>query len=190
MHTGWAALVAVAGEPDRLVVLLRRRIELLPPDNSVPRFVYHEAAKLPASEAAELIQRAEAASQKTTLAAVTDALSHLDSLGLSVKTAGIASGSRPVPRDLASVLRSHPMIHTAEGVLFQVTLASACKSCGLAVVPAREREVWLNAATAWGLKEAALRAKVDGLRKSAGAPWTTDQKTATAFALLALRFQA
>jgi hypothetical protein len=190
LHTGWAALVAVTGEPDRLEVLLRRRIQLLPPDNSVPRFVYHEASKLLASEAVQLIRRAAAASQETTMAAVTDALNHLRSMDLSVKTAGIASGSRAIPKDLPTVLGSHPMIHTAEGVLFQMAVASACKGCGLAVISAREREVWLNAATAWGLKEAGLRAKVDGLRKSVGAPWTTDQKTATAFALLALRPQA
>ena len=180
-------MVAVTGKPDRLEVLLRRRLELLPPDNSVPRFVYHEASRMPASETVQLIRRAEAASRETTLAAVTDALNHLGSMDLSVRTAGIASGSRPISTDLPTVLGSHPMIHTAEGVLFQVAVVSACEGCGLAVISAREREVWLQAATAWGLKEAALRAKVDGLRKSVGAPWTTDQKTATAFALLALR---
>ena len=79
------------------------------------------------------------------------------------------------------------MIHTAEGALFQQAVASACKGCGLDVDSVREREVWLNAATRWGVKEAGLRKQVDGLRKSLGAPWGTDQKTATAFALLALR---
>jgi len=85
------------------------------------------------------------------------------------------------------VLRSHPMIHAAEGSLFQRALASACQGCGLTVISVREREVWLNAASAWSLKEAELHEQVDGLRKSVGAPWGTDQKTATAFALLALR---
>jgi hypothetical protein len=79
------------------------------------------------------------------------------------------------------------MIHTAEACLFQQAVASACKGCGLAVISLREREVWLNAAATWGLKEAGLRQQVDGLRRSVGAPWATDQKTATAFALLALR---
>lgn len=187
LHTGWAALVAVTGEPGRLEVSLRRRIELLPPGDSVPRFVYHEASKLPASQAAELVQRAEAASQETARIAVKDVLAHLRSLDLAVTAAGIPSGSRPVPSDLSAVLRSHPMFHTAEGALFRQAVASACKGCGLAVISVREREVWLNAASTWGLKEARLRQQVDGLRKSVGAPWGTDQKTATAFALLALR---
>jgi hypothetical protein len=186
LHTGWAVLVAVAGEPGGLELLLRRRIELLPPGDSVPRFVYHEASKLPASQAAELIRRAEAASREAARIAVRDALNHLRSLDLVVTAAGTPSGSRPVPRDLSTVLRSHPMIHTAEGALFQQAVVSACKGCGLEVTSVREREVWFNAATKWGLKEAGLRKQVDSLRKSVGAPWGTDQKIATAFALLAL----
>ncbi|HEY6369282.1 MAG TPA: hypothetical protein VIX37_01775, partial [Candidatus Sulfotelmatobacter sp.] len=67
-------------------------------------------------------------------------------------------------------------------------IASACQNSGLAVISAREREVWLNAADAWGVQEAGLRKAIDGLRQSVGAPWGTDQKTASAFALLALRW--
>jgi hypothetical protein len=187
LHTGWATLVAVSGEPDRLEVLLRRRIELLPPGDVIPRFVYHAAAELRAPQAAELIQRAEAASQEAARAAVKDVLDHLRSLDCTVKAAGIASGSKPLPKDLFAVLHAHPMIHTAEGVLFQQAVAWACRRCGLDVVSAREREVWHAAATLWGVKEAGFRKQVDGLRKSVGAPWGTDQKTAAAFALLALQ---
>jgi hypothetical protein len=50
LHTGWAMLVAVAGDPGGIEVLLRRRIDLLPPDNSIPRFVYHQAAEMPAGQ--------------------------------------------------------------------------------------------------------------------------------------------
>jgi hypothetical protein len=187
LHTGWAALVAIAGVPGKFQVLLRRRVELLPRGDSVPRFVYHKAAELPLSQAAELVRRAEAASEESARTAVTEVLDHLRSLSVVVKAGGIACGSRPVPRELLAVLRSHPMIHTAEGALFQRAVTSACQSLGLAVISVREREVWLNAASSWNLKEQELRQQVDGLRKSVGAPWGTDQKTATAFALLALR---
>lgn len=187
LHTGWAALVAVAGAPGRFEVLLRRRVELLPPGNSVPRFVYHKAAELPASQAAELVLRVQTASRETAHVAVKEVLDHLRSLDFVVKAAGIPCGSRPVPEDLAAVLRSHPMIHTAEGALFQQAIVSACEGYGLAAISVREREVWLNAATTWRLKEAELRNQVDAMRKSVGAPWGADQKTATAFALLALR---
>lgn len=191
LHTGWASLVAMAAVtgkfPDRFDVVDRRRIELLPPDESVPRFVYHKAAELSAQPAAELIRRAEEAAQEAARVALRDILDHFRSLTLSVGAAGIACGSKPVPDDLSAVLRSHPMIHTAEAALFRRVLTSACESCGLDVISVRERDVWLKAAGAWRLKEAGLRKQVDGLRKSAGAPWGADQKTAAAFALLALR---
>jgi hypothetical protein len=187
LHTGWAALVAVTGEAGKIEVLLRRRIELLPPGDSIPRFVYHVASELPASQAAEFVRRAEVASQDTTQTAVRDVVEYLTSLDHAVKAAGFSSSSKPVPRDLSAILRSHPVIHTAEGALFQQAVADACRSCGLAVISLRERDVWLNAATVWGLNEAGLRKQVDTLRKSVGAPWGADQKTATAFAMLALR---
>jgi hypothetical protein len=187
LHTGSASVVAAAGEPLTLKVLLRRRIELLPPGDSVPRFVYHKAAELPVSQAAELIERAEAASRQAARIAVKDVLDHLRSLDYAVKAAGIPASSRPVPKDLSAVLRCHPFLHNAEGVLFHQAVASACQGCRLAVISVRERGVWLSAAAAWGLKEAGLRQQVEGLRKSVGAPWGADQKKATAMALLALR---
>jgi hypothetical protein len=187
LHTGWAVLVAVAGEVGRFEVRLRCRIELLPSGDSVSRFVYHEAAKLPESQTSEFVQRAEAASQETARVAVKSVLEHLRSVDLAVKAAGIPSGSKPIPKDLSAVLRSHPLIHSAEGALFRQAIASACVGCGLAVISVREREVWLNAATTWGLKETELRKQVDGLRKSVGAPWGMDQKIASAVAIFALR---
>jgi hypothetical protein len=187
LHTGWAALVAIAGVPGKFQVFLRRRVELLPRGDSVPRFVYHKAAELPPSEAAELVSRAEAASEESARTAVKEVLDHLGSLAVTVKAGGIPCSSRSVPTDLSAVLRSHPMIHTAEGVLYQRAVTSACQVCGLAVFSVREREVWRDAARSWSLKEEEMRQQVDGLRKSVGAPWATDQKTAMAFALLALR---
>jgi hypothetical protein len=187
LHTGWAALVAVTGVPGKFKVLLRRRVELLPPGNSVPRFVYHKAAELPPTQAAELVHRVDAASQEVARIVVKDILDHLHSLDIVVKAAGIPSASKLVPEDLAAVLRSHPLIHTAEAALFRRALTSACKDRGVTVISVGEREVWLSAADAWELKEAELRKQVDGLRKSVGAPWGTDQKTATAMALFALQ---
>jgi hypothetical protein len=186
LHTGWAAAVAVTGGPGKFEVLLRRRIELLPTDGSVPRFVYHQAAEVSLHKAEELVQRAEAAAQQTAHAAVQDVLEHLRELGVAVKAAGIPCGSKPLPKQLADVLRSHPMIHTAEGSLFQTAVVSACEACGLTVRSLREREVWPKAADVLGLREPALRRQVDALRESVGAPWGADQKAATAFALLAM----
>ncbi len=187
LHTGWAAVVAIAGVSGRFEVLLRRRIELLPPGDFGLRFVYHKAAELAPPQAADLVRRVEAAAQETARVALKDVLDHLRSLGAAAKSAGIPCGSKEIPNDLAVVLRSHPMIHTAEAALFRQAINSACQDCGLVLLSVREREVWLKAANTWGLKEAGLRKQVDGLRKSVGSPWGSDQKTAAAFAVLALR---
>jgi len=167
-------------------VLFRGRIELLPPDESVPRFVYHEAAEMPLARATALVKRAREASQKVARLALTDTLRDLESRGAKAAVCGVLAGSTPVPDDLFRILRSHPLIHAAEGALFLQAIVSACESCGLTVTAVREREVWARAAAAWGLIEPELRKEMDALRKAVGAPWSADHKTAAAVALLAL----
>jgi hypothetical protein len=190
LHTGWAMLVAVAGRPGEIQVLFRGRLELLPPDESVPRFVYHEAAELPLAQAAALVKRVREASQKAARLALKAALRDLDSRGAKPDVCGVLSGSTSVPDDLSRILRSHPLIHAAEGALFQQAIVSACESCGLTVTAARERTVWSRAAASWGLAEPGLRKEIDALRKSVGAPWSADLKAAAAIALFALKIPA
>src|SRR5437867_3964582 len=127
LHTGWAMLVALTGTSAKFYVLLRRRIELLPPGDAIPRFMYHHAAEISLTEATKLIQQAEVAAGEAARLAVSEALEHLCELKFAAIAAGIASASKPVPTDLAVVLRSHPMIHTAEAALFQRALALACE---------------------------------------------------------------
>ena len=187
LHTGWAMLVALAGQPGGIQVLFRGRIELLPLDESVPRFVYHEAAELSLASATALVNRAREASQKAARLAIKDVLRELDSRGAKAAVCGVLSSSTLVPDDLSRILRSHPLIHAAEGALFQQAIVSVCESCGLAVTAAREREVWSRAAAAWGLPEPRLRKEIDALRTTVGAPWSADHKTAAAIALLAVK---
>ncbi len=180
-------LVALAGRPGEIQVLFRGRIELLPLDGSVPRFVYHEAAELSPPLATALVNRAREASQKAARFSIKDVLTELDSRGAKAAVGGVLSGSTSVPDDLSRILRSHSLIHAAEGALFQQAIVSACESCGLAVTAVRQREVWPRAASAWGLGESVLRKEVDAVRTSVGAPWSVDHKAATAIALLALK---
>ena len=190
LHTGWAALVAVAGDPDRIQVLLRRRIELLPPNSSISRFVYHAASEMPLAQATELVERGTQAAQEAACLAVTDAVEELSSRGIRIDVCGVLSGSTVVPNDLAAILRSHPLIHSAEGLLFQNAIVSACEGRGLTVVLMREREVWVRAAAAWDITEPGLQKNVAALRKTLGPPWSADYKVATAIALLALKSRA
>jgi hypothetical protein len=187
IHTGWAAFVAVTREPDRLDVLLHGRAELLPGDDSIPRFVYHEAATLDAAGASDVVRRAERASQKLAEAAVRNMLADLRSGGVAPGACGVITGSTKLKpeTDLATILRAHPLIHAAEGALFQNAIVNACGQCGLVVTTVRERDVWNAAAKACDCDVLALRKQIDGLRKIVAAPWTTDEKIAAAAALAA-----
>src|SRR5690242_1872494 len=115
LHTGWAALVAVTGGFEQTKILLRRRLELLPADGSIPRFVYHSAAEMTAAESAALVKRAAAAAHKTAAAALKEAVEELRRMGVAVHGAGIPTGSTTVPGELDRILKSHPLIHAAEG---------------------------------------------------------------------------
>jgi hypothetical protein len=187
MHTGWAALVVAAGRPGKVAVLLRRRFELLPADGSIPRFAYHEAAELPAADASRLVRHAAAGARRAACFSLRAILEQLRGMNVAVKAAGIPTGSTVVPADLSRILGAHPLIHAAEGEMFSKAVAAACRECGLLVVTARERDLWSRAAEIFGLEAAAFRQSLDDLRPSVGPPWSADQKTATAAALLALR---
>jgi hypothetical protein len=187
LHTGWAVLVAVAGDPDEIQVLHRQRVELMPHDSPIPRFVYHAASEIPMNRATLFVERGRKASVEAASLAVKGVLEELNSRGIGIDVCGVLSGSTIVPDDLGAILRSHPMIHSAEGALFQNAIVAACEERGLRVVMSRERQIWIGAAAAWNITESDLRKNVDGLRKSLGPPWSADHKSATAIALLALR---
>jgi hypothetical protein len=187
LHTGWAAMVVVTGGRGNINLLLRSRLELLPGDGSIARFVYHQAAEMGPAEAADLVKTATLAAEKAARRGLGEALRGLNPAEVEIEAAGVLAGSMAVPEDLGAILRSHALIHAAEGRLFQQAIFAACAGCGVEAITIREREVWEKSAAALGLDEARLRERVDALGKSAGPPWGADQKAATAAGLLALR---
>ena len=178
--------MAAAGHPGAFDILLRRRVELLPADGSIQRFVYHQAAELATGPAQEAVDAARAAARRCSDAAVQDLVSILEQRSISVRTCGIPTSSTIVPEDLSKILASHTLIHAAEGALFQNALAAACDRAGIQVVSARERDLWSSAASAYSIDPIELRKQIDGLRQTIGPPWGVDQKIATAAALMAL----
>jgi len=181
VHTGWAACVVLDGAPGHLEVLLRRRLELLPADGSVPRFVYHQAAETSPAEAVALVKSARTSANQCARLAVKEILRS----NAAIRAAGVAIGSVAVPQDLGGILASHPLIHSAEGALYQQALTDACARAGLAVTTVREKRVWQDAAAACGLDADSLETQIAALRKHAGPPWGGDQRIAAAAALLA-----
>jgi hypothetical protein len=170
-------LVAVAAEGQEIRVLRRCRLELLPQD--MGRFAYHEAAELPLPEAERLIERVRQAAYETALAAVGQAIGKLR-----VIRACIPASAAPVTAELSAVLRSHPRIHAAEGALYGGAINAACEHIGIPLITVREREVWSRASACAEMTEGELKARIAGLGKVLGPPWTADHKLATAAAII------
>jgi hypothetical protein len=183
LHTGWAASVVVIRDGAKIEAIFRRRLELLPPDNAIPRFVYHRAAELDLDEAAALLASAETAIHEATQRAIGEMLG---SIKLKIRAAGIPENSKALPNELFKILASHAMIHSAEGRLFQKAVTEGCRANGIAALCIRPREVWPQAAALCRIDETRLRSIVEAIGKTIGPPWTADQKLATAAGLVAL----
>jgi hypothetical protein len=174
-HSGWAALVAVAGTVDAPRVIERRRIAIADAELAGSKQPYHAAAGLPLPQAEALVRSAVASSRALAVEAILAARKRLESTGHEVAGSGVVLGSgKPLPA-LEKILASHALIHTAEGELFRDVLVWAAKNCGLPVAGVRQKD----------LDASALR-RLDSLGKRIGPPWTQDQKYATVAAFRVL----
>jgi len=185
-HSGWTAAVAVGGSADSPVILDRRRIETCDAAIRGSRQPFHAAEPLGFEKAEALIRRCRESSTLLATRAVTAMVAQLTHNGHAVVGAGIlfASG-RPLPL-LAAILRSHALIHTAEGEFFREVLVQASEHCSLPVTKIKEREIWERGTTVLRRLPADLQRLIDGLGKSLGPPWRQDEKLASMAAWIAL----
>ena len=174
-HSGWAAMVAVAGTIDAPRVLERRRIVIAEPDMPGSKQPYHAASELPFPEAEALVRKAIESSRALALEAMSASVKALRSRGHEVAGCGVLLGSGKALPPLEGILSSHTLIHTAEGEMFRNVLVWAAEEHHLPVTGVREKEV-----------DATLLKRIESLGKLIGPPWTQDQKYATVAALTAL----
>jgi hypothetical protein len=174
-HSGWAAMVAVAGTIDAPLVLDRQRIVIAEPDMPGSKQPYHAASELPFPEAEALVRKAIESSRALALEAMSASVKALRSRGHEVAGCGVLLGSGKALPPLEGILASHALIHTAEGEMFRNVLVWAAEEHHLPVTGVREKEV-----------DATLLKRIESLGKLIGPPWTQDQKYATVAALTAL----
>ncbi len=166
-HSGWAALVAVAGSIDAPQVLDRRRIIIADPDIAGSKQPYHAATGLAFDEAEALVTAAIESSRTWAIEALSAAVKNLWSRGHEVVgCAVLIRTGKPLP-DLAKILTSHALIHTAEGQMFRDVLLWAAKECRLPAIAVPE-----------GSLDESMLDRVGSLGKLIGPPWTQDQKFA------------
>jgi hypothetical protein len=186
VHSGWAALIAVAGPLTAPVVLERRRIELV--DRTIPGGAqpFHAARLLPLDEARELTSRSLEGATRLAGAALAAAAGVLRRQGSELLAFGlIQSSARPLP-PLGAVLASHALVHTAEGELFRDALAAAAANLGLPVLRVKERDLLDRCATRLCIAAGDAERRLADLGRTLGPPWRQDEKLATLAAWLAL----
>jgi hypothetical protein len=180
-HSGWAVAVAVSAEP---LVRDRRRIELCDP--ALPRQAFHAASGLPIEHAREVIIQVERSATAASERELRYLAHELTVQGHQVRAVAISVPTTSVPRDLSAVLRSHPLLHAAEGELYSEALADAAQAVGLPIVRFTTKNLVGDAAAALNRSPATMVDMVVRLGHGLGAPWAKDQKEAAMAALLAL----
>lgn len=183
-HSGWGAVVAVTGDREAVRILDRRRIPVIDPATAGATQPYHFAKNLPPEEAQAHLERCAKMSHHLAATGLQELIESLRASGHRVIGCGVllASG-RPLP-ELAKILASHPLIHTAEGEFFRNSFVSACAKIGIPVQKFRERELFDCASAELRLSLARLKSNLTSLGRELGPPWTQDQKSATLAAWL------
>lgn len=181
-HYARAELVTLAVENAAPVFLDRRRVALIDP--GLPGAPYHhEALELDLGAATELVDRVRRSVAGHARAALSNLLAMHRARVLILPT----SPYPRLPDSLEEVLRSRPLTHAADGMLYRESLAAAAAELGLEVrrFPRKNDPVAL-AADALGVDVADVAALVARFGREAGTPWRADHKRAAAAALYVL----
>jgi hypothetical protein len=186
VHSGWTSLVAVAIENGQPIVLARLRPHLVETFSYTFRQPYHTAAKMSFEEAATFLVRQQAEARRLAAAALSSAQTDVAQQGYKVTCAALLTASgRPLP-ELARIITSHSLIHSADGEFFREAVLHGGAQCKLSVTTIKARELLAAASSKLHRKPAALLKFLTALGKPLGGPWTQDEKFATLAAWLTL----
>ena len=184
VHSGWTALVAVSFEEGVPTVLSRQRLQLVETFSFKFRQPFHTAEKMRFKDASKFISGVRTAAEHIAYRSLHAIQLDLKKLGYQLDRVAVllASGKR-LP-ELEKILRSHALIHTADGELFREVLRRASTRCGLQITCIKERALLEQCTEAFSLKVPELLRRVTELGRSFGSPWSQDEKFATLAAWL------
>ena len=186
VHSGWTALIALALDKGKPLIVARERAHLIETFTYEFRQPYHTAENMPAEKAAAFISRMRTEARRFSVRAIRRLQSDLRAQGFHLTRCGLllASG-RPLPA-LPQILASHSLIHTADGEHFREALLHASARCGLKSITIKERDLLASASKALRLKPNDLTRRIADLGRPLGPPWSQDEKLASLVAWLAL----
>jgi hypothetical protein len=185
VHSGWAALVVVGKHNGHLVIVERRRIELV--ENEWQKQPYHAAENLKRNAARDLVKRGITVARRNALREIRATVNRERQRENEV-TACAVLVTDPMPAwSTEEILAVHFRMHKAEGALFRDALIRAAEACRLAVVAIPEKQLAEQAVKVLKTRANDLSDTIGTLGKSVGPPWGKDQKEATVAALVALQ---
>jgi hypothetical protein len=185
-HSGWTALVALSVSKGAPSVLARQRLHLVNTFSYKFRQPFHTGERMPLDEARAFISRVETEARSLAYRAIRELQQALQAQGYRLTRCGLVLASgRPLP-ELAHILASHALIHTADGELFRGALLHASARCGLMSKTAKERELLNEASQTLRRKPNDLTRRIAELGRPLGAPWSQDEKLSALIAWLAL----
>lgn len=185
-HSGWAALVAIAGPLDSPLVIERRIIQLCNSKTRGSKQPYHTAEPLPFKQAEQFVTHCIDETRNLAHEGLRVVIQDLQKSGHRIAACAILLGSGRALPTLDRILASHALIHAAEGQMFRNALVHAAQQCNLSVTGIKERELYSQAATLLGRSAEQLSAYLAQQGRSLGPPWREDQKVAMLAAWLAL----
>jgi hypothetical protein len=185
-HSGWAAAVALIGPSSSPQVIDRRRISLIEPGSPGGVQPYHVARTMDLTKAEEFIAVVIAAVDRSALLAVRAFAEAISSKRNPIARCGVVLASGRQLPSLEATLRSHAMVHSAEGELYRAAIARAAKNLTWRCVRVPERDLYEVAAKHLRIPEPKLKIRVTEMGKSLGSPWSADEKCATLVAWLSL----
>jgi len=186
VHSGWGAVVAVAGPSASPAILERLKITIIDPKFPGAMQPYHYAASRELAAAEKHIARSAADCNRLAVRALTELCAQLRDRGFAVTGAAILlSSAKPLPA-LDKILAAHPMIHTAEGEFFRQAFRHAFESLSIPVTGIRERDVEAHAQKTFGRAATEVQKWLNDAGRALGPPWTTDQKAAALAAAIVL----
>ena len=184
-HTGWAHLICVSAADGVPSVIERRRVALI--ERGLPTQPYDPGSTaMREDEAHALIARV-----RRSIATHTEGVLHrvVTELASTCTVVALAIRKPPFPRlpkSVAAVRASYPLLCAADGMLYQLAICRAAGRLGLDVQLYRRGDETSRAAEILGVTPGEIEEFVTRTGRPAGPPWTQEHRRAYAAGIAAL----
>src|SRR5262245_59950992 len=147
-HSGWAALVVIGERDGELVVVDRRRVELV--EEEWARQPYHAAEDLEPAAARDVVKRGVEAARRIAVREMRAAVGRERERKNEVTACAVLVVDPMPDWSVEEILAVHFRMHKAEGVLFRDALVRAARACELRLAEISEKLLTKSAESALG----------------------------------------